>query len=89
MGGTAINPPRAVQDKKEVAFQDVQWIPMGQDVVMTGRISPSYLEVSPPDKDFQEPALSFGWQQPGERSVQQDFSSADCTFSPIDPKFSR
>jgi hypothetical protein len=76
-----INPPRSVQDKKEVAFKDVKGVPMGEDVIMASRISPSSVDIIAPMKDFEEPA-TLGWPQ-GERSLQQEFSAADCTFTPI------
>lgn len=70
-----------------MVFKDVKWVPMGQDVVMAGRILTSYVEISSSNKEFQEPALSLGWPR-GERSIQQEFSSADCTLSPVEDKLS-
>jgi hypothetical protein len=81
IGGTAINPPRSVQDKKEVAFKDVKWVPMGEDVVMVGRVS-QFMGVYPPEKEFEGPDTSSAWPR-GERSLKQEFSSADVTYSPI------
>lgn len=78
-----INPPRSVQDKKEVAFKEVKWVPMGEDVVMASRISLSSVNISTAAKEgLEEPAVSLGWPI-GERSLQQEFSAADITFSPI------
>jgi hypothetical protein len=52
LGGSMISPPRSVQDKTEVTFKEVKWVPFGEDVVMASRISPSSFVVSPIEKDF-------------------------------------
>lgn len=80
LGGTAINPPRSVQDKKEVSFKDVKWIPMGEDVVMAGRLS--LYTVYPSERDFEEPAMVLAWPRGGD-SLHQEYSTVDVTYSPI------
>ena len=72
-----ISPPRSVQDKKEVAFKEVKWVPFGEDIVMASRISSSFVVA----KDFEEPAVERRWPRE-ERALQQNFSTADITISP-------